>query len=330
MRRNGKRSLAGCFALSLFLAGCTSPQASPSGTSPSPSSPASSSPAPSGSSPAPSSPAPASSGSAPGAGRIDHVVIIVLENKPVTRILDAKDAPYLNKLASEHALAANYHATTHPSLPNYIALTSGTTAGITDNCKPEATGCTANVPNIGDAVAQSGRSWKMYAEGMPAPCQAVNSGRYAVKHNPFMYYPSVTNDKGFCDEHVVPFSQLDEDLKSASSLPNFVFITPDMCSDTHDCPVQSGDDWLAEQGNKILGSPAFTTQNSLLVVTWDEGSRDNNQVVTVFAGPAARKGFTSGTRYDHYSLLHTIEDAWGLEPLTDSVRDAPLMDELLN
>ncbi len=257
------------------------------------------------------------------------MVIILLENKPVSEILQSADAPYLNKLAKDYALAANYHAITHPSLPNYIALTSGTTAGITDNCRPKDKGCRADVRSIADSVAESGRSWKMYAEGMPGPCQANDSGKYAVKHNPFMYYPSVTRDRASCAAHVVPFSQLDQDLGSAASLPNYVFITPDMCSDTHDCPVQTGDDWLAREAGKILDSPAFRTQNSLLVVTWDEGSNDNNQVVAVFAGPAAKQGYTSTNRYTHYSLLHTIEAAWGLQPLTGNDRDAPLMSDLL-
>ena len=113
------------------------------------------------------------------------------------------------------------------------------------------------------------------------------------------------------------------------SLPDYVFITPDMCSDTHDCPVRTGDDWLSRQVPRILRSPAFTTKNSLLVVTYDEGSKSNNHIVTVFAGPAARKGYTSDTRYTHYSLLRTVEDAWGLDPLTDNDRNADGMAELL-
>jgi phosphatidylinositol-3-phosphatase len=272
--------------------------------------------------PSPPDPAPGNSGG------IEHVVIIVQENKPSSQIMGAGDAPYLNKLADEYALATNYHAIMHPSLPNYLALTSGTNAGITSNCKPKE--CRADVRSIADEVSKSGRSWKMYAEGMPAPCRAENSGRYAVKHNPFMYYPSVTADKNSCAAHVVPLTQLDQDLASASSLPTYVFISPDLCNDTHDCPIRTGDEWLARLVPRILGSPAFTTRNSLLVVTWDEGSDGDNRVATVFAGPAARKGYTSGARFSHYSLLRTIEDVWGLPPLTDNDRNAPSMAELLN
>ncbi|MCB5293801.1 alkaline phosphatase family protein [Arthrobacter sp. SO3] len=310
MRRVGRPFLA--VILALGLAGCTAPGPAPS-------------PAPTAS---PSSNGPTASGTAQEPA-IDHVVIIVMENKAASRILGADDAPYLNSLARENAVAANYHAITRPSLPNYLALTSGTTAGITSNCDPEANSCEADVRTIADEISSSGRKWRMYADGMPEPCQAEDSGRYAVKHNPFMYYPSVTDDRALCTDHVVPFSRLDADLKTDRSLPDYVFITPDMCSDTHDCPVQSGDDWLSRQVPKILAAPAFTTKNSLLVITYDEGDGSSNQIATVFAGPAARKGYTSETRFTHYSLLRTIEDAWGLDPLTDNDRDAAGMAELL-
>ena len=128
---------------------------------------------------------------------------------------------------------------------------------------------------------------------------------------------------------MVPLGWLDEDLKSVRSLPDYVFITPDMCSDTHDCPVRTGDDWLSRQVPKILASPAFTTKNSLLVVTYDEGSRDQQPGRHGLRRPAARTGYTSDTRFTHYSLLRTIEDAWGLDPLTDNDRNAAGMAELL-
>ena len=294
MRRVGSPGTAAVLALVLLVAGCTWPPSGPAR-----------------------------------AGTIDHVVIIVMENKAASRILGADDAPYLNSLAKDFALAANYHAVARPSLPNYIALTSGTTAGITSNCNPRAGSCQANVRTIADEVTASGRDWRMYAEGMPEPCLAEDAGRYVVRHNPFMYYPSVTDNRELCADRVVPLGWLDDDLKTGSSLPDYVFITPDMCSDTHDCPVRTGDDWLSRQVPRILRSPAFTTKNSLLVVTYDEGSKSNNHIVTVFAGPAARKGYTSDTRYTHYSLLRTIGDAWGLDPLTDNDRNADGMAELL-
>lgn len=344
MTRICRGSLAGVWALAMLLVGCTPVQPFQAGppaasrSAPAESAPAESTPRPSSkdtppaATPPPSpyfaQPAPHPAPGQQGNGGIQHIVVMVLENKAASEIMGASEAGYFNRLAAEFSTAANYRAIMHPSLPNYIALTSGTNAGITSDCKPKS--CTADVRSIADEITQSGRTWKMYAEGMPAPCASRDSGDYAVKHNPFLYYPTITNDKGSCADHVVPYDRLDQDLQSASALPDFSFISPDMCNDTHDCPISTGDHWLSREVPRILGSPAFTTQNSLLVLTWDEGSEEDNRVATVFAGPAARKGFTSHAAYSHYSLLHTIEDVWGLAPLTDHVRNAPLMSELLN
>jgi phospholipase C len=275
--------------------------------------------------------APASApASAPAAATpLDHVVIILEENKSAARIIGDSAAPFINALATGNALAENYVAVTHPSLPNYLALTSGTTAGIASDCSPPGGACTADVPSIADRIEESGRSWAMYAEGMPGPCAPDNSGRYAVKHNPFMYYPGITGDVARCRAHVLPFSHFGGDLATTTSLPDYVFISPDLCNDMHDCSVQTGDEWLSHQVPGILGSPAFTQQNSLLVVVWDEDEGGTNQVPAIFVGPAARVATTSQARYDHYSLLHTIESAWGLEPLTANDSQAPVMSDLL-
>ena len=328
MRRYGRGSLAGAAVLAMLLAGCTSTAPAPVPTP----APASGSTQPvvpgSGSAPPELTPSAAPTESVkPAGGKIDHVVIIVLENKSASQILAAAESPYFNRLAGESAVAANYQAIRRPSLPNYIAMTAGTTAGITSNCKPKD--CTRDVRNIADSIADSGRTWKMYAEGMRQPCLAENSGDYAVKHNPFMYYRSVTADKAACARQVVPYSSLEQDLATASGLPDYAFISPDMCNGTHDCPIRTGDDWLSREVPKILGSPAFTDSNSLLVITWDEGGKQDNRVATLFAGPAARNGHTSEAAYTHYSLLHTIEDAWGLPPLTENDRNAPIMSDML-
>ena len=308
MTRIGRGSLAGVWALAMLLVGCTPVQPFQAGPPrPNPHRPIhacriraqpSSQDTPPAATPPPSpyfaQPAPHPRAGAQGNGGIQHIVVMVLENKAASQIMGASEAGYFNKLAAEFSLAANYRAIMHPSLPNYLALTSGTNAGITSDCKPKS--CTADVRSIADEITQSGRTWKMYAEGMPAPCVSRDSGDYAVKHNPFMYYPSVTDDKNSCADHVVPYDRLEQDLQSASALPDYSFISPDMCNDTHDCPISTGDNWLSREVPRILGSPAFTTQNSLLVLTWDEGSKEDNRVATVFAGPAARKGFTSTCR----------------------------------
>jgi hypothetical protein len=262
------------------------------------------------------------------ANGLDHVVIILEENKPAADVMGNSAAPYLNQLAATYATATNYSAITNPSLPNYLALTSGTTGGITTDCKPNPDGCQVAGPNIADSVEASGRTWGMYAEGMPKPCAMADSGRYAVKHVPFLYYPSVTDDAKRCAAHVVPYSDFEHDLSTADGLPDLSIISPDLCNDMHDCSIETGDKWLAREVPKILASPAFT-KNSLLVVTFDEGHRSDNTISLIFAGPAAKEKTVSNAVYNHYSLLHTIEDSWGLKPLTDNDREAPLMTDLL-
>lgn len=259
---------------------------------------------------------------------LQHVVVILEENKPASSIVGNADAPYFNQLLTRYAHASMYSAITHPSLPNYLALTSGTTGGLTSDCNPPGGSCLVTDPNLADSLRTAGLSWRMYAEGMPSPCSTPNTDRYAVKHNPFLYYPSVTSSAAYCDLHDVPFSAFAADLGSASTLPAFSFVSPDLCNDMHSCPVATGDAWLSRVVPQILASPAFTTQRSLLVVTFDEGDSSDNVVACVFAGPAARRGAVSNAAYTHYSLLRTIEDGLGLPPLGASAAASPMTDLL--
>ncbi len=257
------------------------------------------------------------------------MVIIVDENKTATSIVGNPAAPYLNALAHEYATATQYSAVAHPSLPNYLALTSGTTAGIRTDCNPPGGPCLVTGPNIAQAIDRSGRTWKMYAESMPTACSVQNTNLYAVKHVPFLYFPSVTSNHSYCATHVVPFSQFAADLATPTSLPNYSFISPNLCNDMHDCSVATGDAWLSVTVPGILHSPAFTRQRSLLVVTFDEGDGSDNIVACVFAGPAAALRTVSPTPYTHYSLLRTIESEWGLTPMTANDGSARVMTALL-
>ncbi len=310
------RAAAGAAAIALALAGCTASASAP-GTGTSAGSAQS----------APTAPAPP--GATASAPVLQHIVVIVDENKPATAIIGDTDAPYLNELARSGALATRYSAVTHPSLPNYLALTSGTTGGITTDCNPPGGSCLVTGPNLAAELDRAGRSWKMYAESMPAPCTTTNTALYAVKHNPFLYFPSVTAQPAYCASHDVPYTQFGTDLASATTLPDFAFISPNLCNDMHDCSVAAGDAWLHANVSRILASPAFTTQRSLLVVTFDEGDASDNTVACVFAGPAARAHTVSNAPYTHYSLLRTIEEAWGLNPLTGDDAAATAMTPLL-
>jgi len=253
----------------------------------------------------------------------DHIFTIVMENHSYAEIIgNTAQAPYLNSLASQYGVAANYFGVTHPSLPNYLALAGGDTFGITSDC----TTCFVSAPNIAvDRVEASGRSWKAYMESMPSSCFVGDSSPYAQKHDPFIYFNDIRTNSAECNK-VVPYSNLAGDLASTSTTANYVWITPNLCNDMHDCSISTGDTWLQQNVPTILNSPAFTSQNSLLLITWDEDdSSQINQVATLVIAKSVPAGFKSSTRYNHYSLLKTIEQSWGLAPLTANDANATAM-----
>ena len=262
-------------------------------------------------------------------GILKHVFIILEENKTYGTVVGNSSAPYINSLLSQGAVATNYHAVTHPSLPNYLALTSGSTNGVTTDCNPPAAGCELNVKNIADEIEQSGRTWKEYAETMPSTCYMFNSGLYDTKHNPFVYYDSIINNASRCNSHVVPFSNMLTDLKSVSTTPNYAFITPNDCNDGEQCSLTTADSWLKTYVPIILSSKAFKTQKSLLVIVWDEGYLSSNHVLALFLGNSAKPGFQTSLPYNHYSLLHTIEQQWSLAPLTSNDANALTMTNMI-
>lgn len=276
--------------------------------------------------------APAPSVAVPGASTttspLAHVVVILEENKAIGSVIGSPSAPYINQLAEQGALAANYYDVAKPSLPNYLALTGGTTGGIKTDCSP-GPHCQLTNRSIADQLEAAKRTWKEYAESMPAPCAMANSGRYAVRHDPFVYYTRITHDQSRCQAHIVPFDTLATDLKSTSSLPNYVLVTPNVCDDMHDCSVATGDAWLKRQVPSILRSPAFTKQKSLLIIVWDEGSKFNHHIPAIFIGPAAKPHTVSHQRYDHYALLRTIEAGLGIKPVGPHDQKSPIMTDML-
>jgi phosphatidylinositol-3-phosphatase len=249
------------------------------------------------------------------ASKSSHVTVIVMENKEASDVLGTSSSRYVSRLARRYGLATRSYAIRHPSLPNYLALTSGSTQGITSDC----TDCHVNAPNIVDQVEGAALSWKAYMEGLPHPCSRVaTSGGYAKKHDPFMYYDDIANDPGRCRK-VVPLGQLATDLRR-STLPTFAFISPNLCDDTHDCGVATGDKFLAGLVPRVLRESG---PHGFVVITWDEGSSDQGcctdahggRIATIVAGPDVRRHARSGLPVDHYGTLRTIEDALGLAPL---------------
>ena len=257
----------------------------------------------------------------------DHVFVIVMENHSYNQIIGSSAAPYTNSLAATGGLATNYFGVAHPSLPNYLALTGGSTFGITSDC----TTCWVSAPNIADNLESAGSSWKAYEESMPSPCFVGDSYPYVQKHDPFIYFNDIRTNSSRCQSHVVPYAQLASDLNSTATTPNYAFITPNMCNDTHDCSIGTGDSWLQQQVPQILSSPAFAIQHSLLALTWDEDDfSGTNQVPLILVGSGVGTGVKSSTAYDHYSLLHTFEAARGAATLSSNDAGATVMSDFIS
>jgi phospholipase C len=232
-----------------------------------------------------------------------------MENRSYSQ---AMGGGYTAQLAQQYGAATNYHGVSHPSLPNYLALTSGSTHGIADDgFHPLPNG------GIGAQLSAAGIEWRAYMEGMNSGCFGSRYP-YALKHNPFAYYGSA------CPQQVIPFTQFATDM--AHTVPNFVWITPDMCHDGHDCSTATADKWLETTVPAILATDAFK-EDGVLFITWDEGYDNANTVLTLVIRPDPLI-HKSERPYDHYSLLATIQDLLGL-PRTDQTAQANPMADLL-
>jgi phosphatidylinositol-3-phosphatase len=252
------------------------------------------------------------------------VIVVVEENHSIGQIIGSPQAPFLNRLAAKGTLLTSYFAITHPSLPNYIAMVSGDTQGITSDCG----GCNVNAPNLADQLETAGISWKAYMEDLPAACSdAHTAGAYAKKHDPFMYFDSVRGDPGRCAK-VVPLDRLDADL-AAGQLPRLMFVTPNLDHDMHGAGeggddatlIAAADRWLEAFYGKLAGSSAWR-DGTRLVVTWDEGGGGEKlgccgglaaggRVATIVTGPGVQPARDDAT-YSHYSLLRSIETLFHL------------------
>ena len=242
-------------------------------------------------------------------------MVVFFENKERRQIIGP--APAFTAYAKSHADLTRYYGVIHPSLPNYIAFVSGGLHGITTNC----TRCSTSARSLADTIPASGRTWKTYAEGLPYPgFLGAVSGRYAKKHNPFVYFRSVARSPAR-RARVVPFAQLARDLR-AGTLPNFSLIVPDMCNSMHDCPVRTGDAWLRRLLPRLLKLP-----KTAIFVLFDEGSsavRGGGHIAAFVAGTAVQPGSRYTAVTDHYGALRTIEEAWGLPLLGRSARVPPI------
>jgi chitodextrinase len=258
-----------------------------------------------------------------------HVIWIWMENKAYSAVIGSSSAPYINSLAQQCGSATNYNQVTNPSLPNYIAATSGSTQGVTDDNAPSSH--PLNVPNLFLQVQTAGKEWRSYAESAPANCTLTNSGNYLVRHDPVTYY---TNVRDRCATWDVPLGSPSAGALvsaiQAGTLPAYTSIAPNACNDMHGgggCPsnlVKTGDDWLAALLPKILNGPNYRSGETVVFLVWDEASTGSPRVPALVMSPYTMPGVQPGTRFDHYSLLRTTEELLGL-PLLGQAASAPSM-----
>jgi acid phosphatase len=229
--------------------------------------------------------------------RLTHTVVIVFENHERSDILGSGAAPEFERLASTYAQATADYAVAHPSLPNYLALISGSTHGVTNDC----TDCPQYGQTIGSQLSSKHLPWAAYAEGYPS------SSRFAKKHVPFLYFPRSAS-------HVHPLQRF-----NPRKLPAYALVIPDLCNDMHDCSVTTGDHWLH---NFI--APLLTVEDTAIFIVFDEGTSNADRggnVALIVAGTAVRRHSVFKAATSHYGLLRTIESALGL-PLLGHARAA--------
>jgi len=256
----------------------------------------------------------------------DHLFLIVLENRGYGEVIGNPDMPAINALAKRYGLATDYHGVGHPSLPNYVALVTGDTWGSHSDDPSQR----FDHPSLAGQLAAKGLTWKGYMQALPSPGFTGDyAGKgailYAKKHDPFMLLPAIAGDPARA-RRVVPLQQLGADLETGHA-PTFAFIVPDVCHDMHGAPScgdphaldRAGDAFVNTWVHRIMGSSAWSG-HSAIVITFDEAPEGlasvlglgANHVATVVISKDGPRGATFDGRTDHYGLLRTLEQAWGL------------------
>jgi len=257
----------------------------------------------------------AAAAASPSAGRVPppaHTVVVMMENHAYSEVIGSSAAPFLNQLARHGAVFTHSYAITHPSEPNYLALFSGSTHGVTaDSCPVEFT-----APNLAADLMAAGKTFAGYSEDLPSVGSPVcSAGEYARKHVPWTDFRNVPGSVS------MPFSSFPTDF---ARLPTVSFVIPNLCDDMHDCSVATGDAWLRAHLSDY--ATWAMTHDSLLIITWDEddGSQ-SNQIPTIFVGQQVRPG-SYAERIDHYRVLATLEAAYGLPRDGNAAKASPITD----
>lgn len=247
--------------------------------------------------------------------RPNHVVIVIEENHDYSEIIGSSSAPYINALASQGASFTNSYAVAHPSEPNYLALFAGSTFGLSDDSCPH----TFTRANLAQELIQAKGSFGGYSEDLPSTgytgCGATD---YARKHNPWVNFTNVPSRVN------MPFTQFPTNSANYRLLPAISIVVPNLQNDMHDGSIDQGDSWLQSHIESYV--QWAKTNRSLLIVTWDEDDSSNaNQIPTIFVGPMVKPGKYS-EKINHYNVLRTLEAMYGLAPVGNSAKAAPITD----
>jgi invasion protein IalB len=267
--------------------------------------------------------------SPPPTGLFGHIAVVVEENTNYSSVTSSS-MPYLSGLMTQYGLATQYYANTHPSIGNYLTLTTGQVLTNNDSETPSAFPVSAD--NVVRELVAAGKSWKAYAESLPSVGYlggdtTSGGGQYYVRHVPVAYFTDVQNSSAQ-RQNLVPFTQLPQDL-STGNLPNYSFITPNGCDDAHDCSLSTADNWLKNNIDPLIKNAVFQ-KDGLLIVVFDESSNDNTngggRVVCTLISPAFSKlGYQSITIYQHQSLLRLTLEGLGVTVLPGAASSAPAM-----
>jgi phosphatidylinositol-3-phosphatase len=251
---------------------------------------------------------------------VTKVLTIIEENHSYGQM--KAGMPYLFGLSKKYGYARNWTAITHPSLPNYLALTGGSRFGVTSDSPPSVSARKVGThKSVFDQAINAGKTAKIYAEGMPRNCSLVNGGtRYAVKHNPWTYFGT---SRARCNSFDVPLSRLAADV-TANALPNVGLVVPNLCNDAHDCSLTVANDWLEAHLPRILASTDFTSDRLVVIITADEDDHSGNNSVLTSVLSAKLSAKVVSTHLTHYSWTRYMAQVVGATPLLAG-RTAPDM-----
>jgi hypothetical protein len=246
----------------------------------------------------------------------DHVIVVIMENHSSTQV---RTAPYTASLIAQSTSFSQSYGLTHPSQPNYMMLWSAASQGVTsDACPPPGSPYASE--NLGHACEAAGLTWKAYSENLPAAASTACTASgtlYTRKHDPWVSFSNLTH------ANEVPFTQLATDI-AGGALPDLAFVVPNNCDNTHDCPVATGDNWLASHLPAMISAVGA---NGIVILTWDEDDyASGNSILTVFAGPLVKTNYVSSQVVTHYSMVRTICDLLGLVPFASAANEAPIVD----